>query len=81
MLSSNHVENLFARPKVFNFPDRSIGDAFLRRIDDSRKILKKDIYTTADKTTLVNEYIKGATSDDKPPLKDYITVREDRGEL
>ena len=80
-IASFNVENLFARPKVFNFRDRSIGDALIRRIDDFRKILKKDIYTTADKTTLVNEYITGAPSDDKPPLKDYITVREDRGKL
>ena len=80
-IASFNAENLFARPKIFNFRDRSIGDALLRRIDDFRKILKKDFYTTADKTTLVNEYITGATSDDKPPLKDYITVREDRGKL
>jgi endonuclease/exonuclease/phosphatase family metal-dependent hydrolase len=80
-IASFNVENLFARPKVFNFQDRSIGDVLLRRIDHFRNILKKDIYTTADKTTLVNEYITGATSDDKPPLKDYITVREDRGKL
>lgn len=80
-IASFNVENLFARPKVFNFRDKSVGDALLSRIGEFQKILKKETYTATDKTNLLNEYITGDLSNGKPPLKDYITVREDRGKL
>ncbi len=78
-VASFNVENLFARPKVFNFKDKSIGDALLKRIGDFRKILKKTSYTAADKTKLVQEFEKGDPANNKPPLKKYIQIREDRG--
>ena len=78
-VASFNVENLFARPKVFNFKDKSIGDALLKRIGDFRKILKKTSYTAADKTKLVQEFEKGDPANSKPPLKKYIQIREDRG--
>jgi len=80
-IASFNVENLFARPKVFNFRDKSIGDALLKRIGDFRTILKKKSYTPSDKATLVNEYTGGGGTKHKPPLKNFIEVREDRGKL
>jgi endonuclease/exonuclease/phosphatase family metal-dependent hydrolase len=80
-VASFNVENLFARPKVFNFRDKSVGDSILKRIDDFRKILKKDSYTTADKTKLVKEFNKGTPAAGEPPLKDFIELLEDRGKL
>jgi endonuclease/exonuclease/phosphatase family metal-dependent hydrolase len=80
-VASFNVENLFARPKVLNFQDKSIGDSILKRIGEFRKILKKTSYTTADKTKLVKEFTEDASSNDpeKKPLSDYILIREDRG--
>lgn len=81
-LAAFNVENLFARPKVFNFRDKSIGDRLLDRIRDFRAILKRDSYTVAEKRRLVKEYESGVGgSEDARPLKDFITVREDQGKL
>jgi len=80
-IASFNVENLFDRPKVFNFQDKSIGDELLRRIDGFRKILKKEVYTKEDKAALIAEYTLGDAAAGVPPLKDYIKVREDRGKL
>ena len=80
-VASFNVENLFARPKVFNFRDKSVGDELLKRIGEFRKILKKDTYTASDKIKLVKEYTEGDPGNDKPPLKDFINIREDRGKL
>lgn len=80
-VASFNVENLFARPKVFNFRDKSVGDEMLRRIGEFRKILNKTSYTAADKSKLVKEYNTGTPANDEPPLKDYIQIREDRGKL
>ncbi len=54
-VASFNVENLFDRPRVFNFQDKSIGDALLRRIGDYRKRLKKKKYSATDKRILVRE--------------------------
>jgi endonuclease/exonuclease/phosphatase family metal-dependent hydrolase len=78
-IASFNVENLFARPKVFNFRDKSVGDALLERIGEFRTLLKKATYTTAIKNKLLKEYVEGTPT--KPPLKDYILIREDRGKL
>lgn len=80
-VASFNVENLFGRPKVFNFRDRTVGDELLKRIGDFRKILKKPVYTASDKKKLVKEYNEGGSNPDTPPLKQYIEIREDRGKL
>lgn len=80
-VASFNVENLFARPKVFNFQDKSVGDSILKRIGEFRKILAKTSYTAADKAKLVKEFTEDASSSDpeEKPLSDYITIGEDRG--
>ncbi|MDX1384313.1 MAG: endonuclease/exonuclease/phosphatase family protein [Thermoanaerobaculia bacterium] len=80
-VASFNVENLFARPKVFNFRDKSVGDAVLARIGEFRKILKKSAYSASDKTKLVDEYNVGDPGNGQPPLKEFILIREDRGKL
>ncbi len=80
-VASFNVENLFARPKVFNFRDKSVGDGLLKRIGDFRKILKKTTYTAANKSKLLKEYNTGTPANDEPPLKDFVLIREDRGKL
>ena len=78
-VASFNVENLFARPKVFNFKDKTVGDKLLERIGDFRMLLKEPTYTTAIKNKLVKEYTQSTAT--KPRLKDYIEIREDRGKL
>jgi endonuclease/exonuclease/phosphatase family metal-dependent hydrolase len=80
-IASFNVENLFARPKVFNFHDKSIGDDLMARIEAFRRILKKPSYTDADKRKLVGDFTTGEPETSLAPLKDFITVREDRGKL
>ena len=72
-IASFNVENLFGRAKVFNFKDHTIGDEILGKIDDLRKLLKKDTYSADDKKEIVRVHNK--------ELKQYIEVREDRGKL
>ena len=79
-VASFNVENLFARPKVFNFRDKSTGDEILKRIGDFRKILKKTTYTASDKNKILSEFTQGTTGNEAP-LKEFITIREDRGKL
>lgn len=71
-VASFNVENLFERPKIFNFRDHTIGDDIMGKINDLRKILLKDNYTATRKTKILKLYHE---------LKDYIIVREDRGKL
>lgn len=71
-IASFNVENLFSRPKVFNFRNKSIGDDLLGKINEFQKILKKDTYTASDKARIVELYV-----DEK--LKNYINVNEERG--
>lgn len=80
-IASFNAENLFERSKLFNFRDKSIGDTLLKRIGEFRKILKKDTYTAVDKTILVKEYTEGDLNNNKPPLKYFIFLREDRGKF
>jgi len=71
-VASFNVENLFARPKVFNFKDHSIGDDILKKINDLRSVLQESNYTDNRKTKILNLYQE---------LKEYIIIREDRGKL
>lgn len=79
-IASFNVENLFARPKVFNFKDKSVGDAVLKRIGDFRKILNKKKYSAQDKARLVDQFTKPGPGKQQP-LKEYIEIREDQGKL
>jgi|GEM_PF-2989230 len=67
-----NVENLFERPKVFNFQNHDIGDEIMDKINDLREILKKANYTPTRKTKILALY---------NDLKPYIIIREDRGKL
>ena len=80
-VASFNVENLFARPKVFNFQDKRVGDKLLKRIGEFQKILGEDRFTAAQKRKLVDEFTKDKDSSDpaKRPLSQYILIREDRG--
>jgi len=80
-VASFNVENLFARPKVFNFRDKSVGDGLLKRIGEFRKILKKSTYTPANKAKLLQEYNTGTPTNGEAPLKNFIMIREDQGKL
>lgn len=72
-IASFNVENLFERAKVFNFYDHTIGDDILAKIADFQGLLAKKNYTPLRKKRMLDLYLK--------ELKDYITVREDRGKL
>lgn len=72
-IGSLNVENLFARARVFNFYDHSIGDEILEKVDQFRRLLAQDNYTPLRKQRILDLY--------RNVLKDYITVREDRGKL
>jgi len=78
-LASFNVENLFARPKVFNFKDKSVGDELLKRIGEFRTLLKTQTYTAPIKERILKEYTE--ESETRRPLKDFIHIREDRGKL
>jgi endonuclease/exonuclease/phosphatase family metal-dependent hydrolase len=78
-IASFNVENLFARPKVFNFKDKSVGDELLKRIGNFRELLKKDSYSAATKKKIFEEFT--ITTATKPALKDFILIREDQGKL
>ena len=80
-IASFNVENLFERPKVFNFRDKSVGNALLKRIGEFNAILKKDNYSNADKATLLKEFNYGDPANNEKPLKGFIEIREDKGKL
>ena len=80
-IASFNVENLFERPRVFNFEDKSVGDAVISRIDAFQKILRKDRYSAADKRFLLREFTKDGSTPQDEALKNYILLREDRGKL
>jgi endonuclease/exonuclease/phosphatase family metal-dependent hydrolase len=71
-MASFNVENLFGRPKVFNFRDRSIGDEILGKIEVLRGLLEQESYAVDDKEKILALYQE---------LKDYIFIREDRGKF
>ncbi len=72
-LATFNVENLFSRAKVFNFRDHSVADTILGNVEEFRRLLKKEVYTAADKAKIMELYTG--------VLKPYIEVTEDRGKL
>jgi len=71
-IATFNVENLFERPKIFNFKDHSIGDDVMDKISTLRSILKKTNYTDLRKKKILDLFNE---------LNDYIKIREDRGKL
>jgi len=80
-IAAFNVQNLFERPKVFNFRDRRVGDTLLKRIGEFRKIAKKNIYTASDKTAMLHAFTHNGGSKEAAPLSRYISVREDQGKF
>ena len=80
-IASFNVQNLFDRPKVFNFRDRSIGDNLLERIGEFRKRAKKQSYTSADKQAMVRAFTHDGGTPATAPLSRYISIREDMGKF
>ena len=48
-IASFNVENLFARPKVFDLPDWDTGEPVLKAYDEVTTLLQKASYSGADK--------------------------------
>ena len=71
-IATFNVENLFERPKVFNFKDRSIGDEILEKVNNLRSLLLEETYTDSIKLQIFELYNE---------VKDFILVREDQGKL
>ncbi len=67
-----NAENLFERPKVFNFKDKYFGDEIMQKISNLKSILKENLYTQNRKDKIINLHKE---------LKEYIYIREDRGKL
>jgi len=80
-IASFNVLNLFERPKVFNFRDRSVGDTLLKRIGEFRKLLKNGSYTTEDKRKIVKAFTFDGGTVESAKLSKYISVREDQGKF
>ena len=72
-IASFNVENLFARSKVLNLEDQSVGGSILEKVNELQQLLKNAIYTDAIKQRILGLY--------NGELKPYIDVREDRGKL
>lgn len=77
-IASFNVQNLFDRPKVFNFRDRSVGDNLLARIGEFRKRMRKLTYTAADKSVMFRAFTHDGGTPTTAPLSAYINVREDQ---
>lgn len=71
-VASFNVENLFERPRVFNFKDHSVGDNIMGKINELRLLLIQNNYTNDIKEKILALYGE---------LKEYIFIREDRGKL
>lgn len=80
-IASFNVQNLFDRPKVFNFKDRSIGTNLLKRIGDFRQLMQKTSYTNADKRSMMDAYENDGGTPETAALKEYIRVRADVGKF
>ena len=48
-IASFNVENLFARPKVFDLPDGNAGEPVLKAHEEVSALLQKASYSAADK--------------------------------
>ena len=68
-IATFNAENLFARAKVLNLDDRTVGDDALKNIGELQKELRKSTY---DKTKILNLYNL---------VKNYVSISEDRGKL
>ena len=51
-IASFNVENLFARPKVFDLTDWNAGEPVLKAHDEVSALLQKASYSAADKTRI-----------------------------
>jgi len=71
-IASFNVENLFQRPKVFNFSDHKQGDQVLKDIARLSSLLRQKVYDADTKKEILKLNKK---------LKDYMFIREDRAKL
>ena len=70
-VASFNVENLFSRAKILNLRDHSAVDGKLKLVDQLNGLInKQSAFTAAQKQQIVDLYGN---------LKDYITIRENRG--
>lgn len=70
-VASFNVENLFSRAKILNLRNHAEVDGKLKRVDELSKLINKQTpFTELQKKKIVELYEE---------LKDYITIRENRG--
>ncbi|MCI0637908.1 MAG: hypothetical protein L0Y72_25080 [Gemmataceae bacterium] len=69
-VASYNVENLFSRAKILNLANHELAADLLLQVNELDKLLRKDSYTAAVKTQILQNY---------NALKDYIEFRVDRG--
>lgn len=67
-----NIENLFERAKVINMGDHAKAERILNDVGSLNKLLGKAAYSAADKAAIL-QFAEA--------LKNYITIREDRGKL
>ena len=77
-IASYNVENLFRRAKALN-QDEEVAKRINTEIADLNSLLKKAVYTTADKTKIVNLLV--ALGMQKSDTGEFAELRKNKGKL